>query len=368
MAIQEVFSVVSGGLSHGVAHPRKLDVSVDVDLNSLVGESAGRVHANWYAMAGRGISALAGDVQGLSNLESMPRRVLAELWWERWFLDDALRVKLGKVDTNCEFAFSEVAGDFLNSSMGYSPTIFTLPTFPDPAWSAQVEWRAQELVSARLAVADGAGQEGVKTGAHGPSTLLGSPADLFLVGEVDLAWNSGGGGRIQFGGWRHTGVFARFDGGTEPHATGGFVVLDQTLWREPELQQGTPLPYEGESCALSVGRLVRADQGECVELFVQLGTAAAQLSAIDGHLGAGLLWSEFVEGQALGLGASRAELSDATGAGFGDAHETVIELTWRWDLNDSVTIQPDLQYIMNPGGVRSTRDAIVVGCRATWRL
>lgn len=368
MAIQDLFSVVSGGLRHDVAQPRKLDVSVSVDLDQLLGRPAGRVHANWYAMAGRGISADVGDLQGISNIEAEPSRVLAELWWERWFLDESLRIKLGKMDINCEYAASDVSMDFLNSSMGYSPTLFSLPTFPNPAWSAHVEWRARELVSVRVAAADGAGQEGVKTGTHGASTFLGPPSDLFLVGEIDLAWGSSGGGRIGLGGWRHTGVFDRFDGGTEAHATGSFVVLDQTLWREPGEVGSGQAGYESESCAPSIGRLVRADEGQRVELYVQLGTAAAQLSAVDRHVGAGLLWSDFIEGQALGLGVSRAELSDAPGAGFGDDHETVVECLWRVDVNDSLTIQPDVQYVINPGGVRSTGDALVIGCRTTWRF
>ena len=46
----------------------------------------------------------------------------------------------------------------------------------------------------------------------------------------------------------------------------------------------------------------------------------------------------------------------------GPDHETVIELTYRFDLrNGALFIQPDLQYIIQPGGTSHIKNALVLG-------
>ncbi len=46
-----------------------------------------------------------------------------------------------------------------------------------------------------------------------------------------------------------------------------------------------------------------------------------------------------------------------------DARETTLELTWRLPVADWLTLQPDLQYVINPGFDASLDDAFVVGLR-----
>jgi porin len=41
----------------------------------------------------------------------------------------------------------------------------------------------------------------------------------------------------------------------------------------------------------------------------------------------------------------------------------VIEVTYRRALLPWLTVQPDIQYILNPGADRSLRDAVVFGLR-----
>jgi porin len=46
----------------------------------------------------------------------------------------------------------------------------------------------------------------------------------------------------------------------------------------------------------------------------------------------------------------------------GQDYETVIELTYRFDLrNGALFIQPDLQYIIQPGGTSHIENALVLG-------
>ena len=74
----------------------------------------------------------AGPAQGFSNIDAPSRTTLYEAWMEQRLFSDRLRVKAGKIDANSEFAAVPTAGDFLNSSMGFSPTIVGFPSYPLP--------------------------------------------------------------------------------------------------------------------------------------------------------------------------------------------------------------------------------------------
>ncbi|MEA2714557.1 MAG: hypothetical protein QOK27_2518, partial [Gemmatimonadales bacterium] len=43
--------------------------------------------------------------------------------------------------------------------------------------------------------------------------------------------------------------------------------------------------------------------------------------------------------------------------------ETTMELTYLAQLGSWLSVQPDLQYVIHPGGTRSTRNAVVLGLR-----
>ena len=46
-----------------------------------------------------------------------------------------------------------------------------------------------------------------------------------------------------------------------------------------------------------------------------------------------------------------------------DAREVVIETAYNAVLTEWLSVQPDLQYVMNPGGDAKFKNAIVVGLR-----
>ena len=69
--------------------------------------------------------------------------------------------------------------------------------------------------------------------------------------------------------------------------------------------------------------------------------------------------------QSFGIAAAWARTSSALRASEDgvDDYETAVELTWRATVTDWLTLQPDIQYIINPGSQRSVRNALLVGLR-----
>ncbi|MEM1356058.1 MAG: carbohydrate porin [Planctomycetota bacterium] len=335
--IVDVSRNFAGGLHDAGTFRHLFDFSVLVDLETLAGVEGATILIDFQTQEGQDGSAETGDLQAYSNIDADDFTVLYELWYEQVFADGQLRLKIGKIDVNADFAFVEYGGEFINSSAGFSPTILSMPTYPDPALGvlAFVE-PGDGSFFAGAGVFDGATQQGKPTGGRGFGTLFDNPADLFLIAEAGARWTLGDlalPGRVGVGAWHHSGSFARFDGGVEDGTAGFYLVLDQMMYRENPADEAD-------------------EQG--VGLFAQYGWADADVSAIEHHLGLGAQWVGPIPGRdddVAGLMASAVLLSDEPGAGLTGDAETAIELFYKVQITPRLSVKPDLQYILDPGGV-----------------
>lgn len=327
----------------GSAFRHLLDVAVTLDTEALFGLEGGTVGMLFQNQNGPDASVEdTGDLQVFSNIDADGRTQLAELWYEQRLADDQLRITVGKIDANALFAFVENGAEFIHSSPGWSPTIVGFPSYPDPAMSVSVFYEPSDAVYLGVGLFDGALNEGVSTGSRGPSTFFHDPADLFIIGEAGTRWSTGDGrgGRLGLGVWHHHGTFEKFDGGTEDGTSGFYLVFDQALWQKDE------------------------DRG--VSMFAQYGYADEQVSEIHQHAGVGFTATGLIANRhddVLGLMASMAHLSDEAGAGFTEDYELAIELFYKAQINGNISIKPDLQYIIHPGGDAALKDALVATLR-----
>lgn len=335
-----------GGLmTRNEVYRHLLNVNLTLDTQKLIGWEGGTFFTSFQQHSGRnGAERLTGDLQGFDNIDAEEFSQVSELWYEQRFLQNLLRVKIGKVDANSEFAYVEHGAEFLNSSMGYSPTILGFPSYPDPATSVNVFVEPVEWFYAGVGLYDGATQDASRgrTGNRGPATAWGKPSDWMLLGEMGFRWSlpSDLPGRLGLGGWGHSGRFAYVDeSGQDAGGTQGFyLVADQMVWREnPALKDDT--------------------QG--IGLFGQFGYADEQVSEFSHHIGGGLAWTGAIptrDNDVMGLGASYVSLSPQ--AAFAEDYELAIEGFYKVQFTPWASLKPDVQYIVNPGG-GDAKDAIV---------
>jgi porin len=347
-----------GGLrTRGEAFRHLFDASLTLDTEPQFGLKGGKAFADVQTFNGRnGSELLVGDYQGFSNIDAPGFTALYELWYEQTLLDGKLRVKVGKIDATNEFAFVEHGGKFLASPAGFSPTIVGFPTYPDPATGAVVFVSPVESFYVGAGVFDGATQAGRPTGTRGPATLFGDPADLFLIAEAGAKWSLAGGraGRLGVGVARHTGTFDVPGGGgrTRDGATSAYLVLDQTLAKEEPGQARDGQAGEG-----------RAADGRGVGAYLQVAATEREASAADLHVGAGVVWTGPIptrDADAVGLMASCVHFgSPARSSGaVADDYELAVELFYKVRVAPGVSVKPDVQYIVNPGGT-GRPDALV---------
>ncbi len=184
-----------------------------------------------------------------SNIDGPSRTMLYELWLDQK-LGDKVRGKIGKMDSTTDFAVVEGAADFLNSSMGYSPTILNFPTYPDPRPGAAIFLGPFKNYS-------------LKTGVF---QSLGS--GTFSIMEPSRTWSTKNDlpGRLSVGYWRRDGSVPRFDGSSVSSTQGAYSVLEQSLWHH------TLTGHDGE---------------RVVSSFLQLGSGDSHVNAMTTHVGGG---------------------------------------------------------------------------------
>lgn len=233
------------------------------------------------------------------------------------------------MDANAEFAYLDSASEFLSSSAGYSTTILDLPTYPYPRLSLNLFAYA----ATNYYVGGGIYGESAEDGGS-----FGHPFGIFEVGATKPASATWGAARVALGGWHGSATFDRFDGGEQHGASGAYAVAEQQVWREE--------PKDSEN-----------RQG--LSWFAQYGYGDHAVSEVSHHAAIGWRYAGLLPGRdddATGLRYSHARLSRAAGSPH-KHDESGLEWYYRAQVTPCFSIQPDLQWIKNPGG--NSGDALV---------
>ena len=310
-------------------------VELTFDLEKTVGLTGGRVRVQYQDMGGTNGAYLANAIQGFSNIDAVAFHRFGEVWFEQE-VGERFHVKTGLIDANKEFAFVENGADFINPSMGYSPTIFPLPTYPDPHIGLVVHAHPTEQTYATAGVFNGGPQMGV------PDFRA-----LLWIGESGVNWKGWRGGRVGIGYWRVAGDRAGEDAALEPIVTDGhYLVVDQTLWAD-----------ERDGVARSVAA------------FFQGGWADPRVADTSSHLGAGVVARGLVPGRpddALGVGVTAAGSASLTGLATSNPtarREVNVDTFYRLALTKWVALKPDVQFIRHPGGDVERRPLVAATLR-----
>ena len=346
-----------GGLAVGNAYLDNLDVSLAVDGERAFGVPGLQLFAyGLYNNSARFSEELSGDAMTTSNIDA-PRAVrLYEAWADWTFGASDASMRFGLYDLNSEFDTTEARSLFANSTFGVGhelgqtgrngPSIF-------PSTSLALRMAFKPAADWALLVA---AFDGVPNDPERPSQTrirIGGGDGALLVTELQRY-----GPRLTklaAGAWHYTEHFERIDdtllGSPSPRkdaSSGAYVLADLAVWQDP------------------------LDTDRQVEAFARVGVASAAVNEFDGSAQLGIIVRQPFGGPAdesLGFAVATARTGEtyrhaqrARGAPVEDG-EAVIEVTYRRALLPWLTVQPDIQYILNPGADRSLRSALVFGLR-----
>jgi carbohydrate-selective porin OprB len=313
----------ASALATGGSRPRPVgrglfDASVEMDFERLMGWRGTTVKLQYLKKGGGLGSDCASEAQGFSNIDADDFSGNGEVWVEQQFGSFA-RLKAGRIDANTEFAFVENGAEFINSSMGFTPTISLLPTYPDPHAGIVL----QVTPSARTYVGGGLFNAG-------PAVAVGDFDARFGIGEAGVRWTARGGGRLGVGYWHAGGLAAAEDGTRSRLSTGGgYVVFDQALW-------------SGDARALA--------------MFAQLGASDARFSPVSRHAAVGFTASGFVPSRAqdvIGVAVTGVRFGDTARCDesrLGTLAEMNVGAFYKLQLSPWLALKPDLQFVVHPRG------------------
>lgn len=285
------------------------------DLDKLFGLSNATFFVNHQWVRGGNASSEMGVYQSFSNVDNDAFQKLYEVWFEQTFDEGRIRLKAGQVDANTEFAAVDAAGDFINASMGFSPTIFMLPTYPSPAPSLNVFATPNPHLN-------------LGVGVYGSQTGAARWRQPFLIAQATGSWAAANGldGYLRVGAWKQN---QDTEDGLTMAASGRYVVVEQALWQTASGAEGS-------------GQL---------RAFGQFGFTNTFTDAADRHIGGGLIWNGLSRRRsedAIGFGATYARMG--TGSDFVGGSELAVGPFMRLKVAPWLFVTPDVQYVRRPGG------------------
>ncbi|MBN2106204.1 MAG: carbohydrate porin [Deltaproteobacteria bacterium] len=345
--LQDIFWNTRGGINthDSGEYPRLFGLYVELDTAKAGLWENGTFFLGLEHISGRNPSETqTGDWQWLSWLSSYERRnQVSEFWYKHTFFDEKLWIKLGKMESNYDFNYMEYSLEFLNSSAMFNPTLIALPTYPDQDWGAVIGVNPAQWFSCNFGV-----YQGKINGSRSVGNTLDDLRGPMLIVEPSFKYDLGGlPGKVNVGAWWNGRRFDAYHKHPTTHeyhgkAYGFYGFVQQLLWKENP---------DAEDCSQGIG------------VFAEYGWAAKDRSEIEDFAGGGLRWQGAIPGRdddVMGLGAFTMYFSDQ--AGFADHSETALELFYKIQLTGWMALQPDVQYITNPGG-DGNRNAVAVGGR-----
>ncbi len=358
---------LDGGTSthnHQGRHTGSYDLEIGADLQQLLGIEGGTFFVHTEGSWSRSdIDATSvGSVFGV-NADAAGRRAMdvTEVWYEHALLDDTLRIRLGKMDITggfecrgCPVSFdgslyaNDETGQFLNSALVNNPTI----PFPTYGLGAVVYWNPIEWWYASVGAID-AQADARETGFN---TAFKRQDYFFFVFE--------------------TGIAPLLDSANGP-MPGTYRV---GFWNDPQPKANTDNGDAGKNYRDDIGAYLSFDQmfskenddpedSQGLGSFFRYGYANSEKNDIAGFWSFGLQCQGLLEGRdddVLGLGYANGIFSNNASTTYTDDNEDVLEVYYNAQVTPWLNISPMVQYVADPGGNDTAKDATLFALRAQW--
>jgi len=342
----ETWVNTTGGIDTGSEYVSVLDLTMDASLGS------GTLFLwGFYSNSSDLSGSLVGDIQAVSSIDNSEVFRVLEAWYSYDFSDDTASIKAGLVDLNSEFDAIEPASLFVNGSHGigadFSQTGENGPSlYPTTAPAVVVEFAPWVNWFLRFGAFDA-----IPNDPDNPDRMKLSLGDgALLVGEANYVTDLGL--RVGTGVWGYT---SKFDVNYSPAVSG-------------EREDGNWGAY-----IFASSDLYSTENNNKLSGWIRYGIADnTNINFLKSYLGTGLVYTGLFPARPedeIGFAIASAFIGDeaknaarAAGGAVSNA-ETSIELTYRAQLTDWLAIQPDIQYVLNPGIIGGLSDALVIGVR-----
>jgi porin len=378
----EVLGNVTGGAQRGAAYDGLTQLLLQLDTKRAFGWYGGTLNVSALQIHGNNLSATnLLTLQTASGIEADRATRLWELWYQQKFLEeDRLDIKVGQQSLDQEFMVSQNASYFINTMFGW-PMLPSAdlpgggPAYPLSALGVRLRARPIDSLSFLVGVFNGSpvpnnSFNSVDPQIQNPSgTSFPLNGGVLAIAEMQYTYPSLGtmlyanqaeplARTYKLGVWYDTESFAdqQFDN------TG--------LSLANPASNGIPLGHHGNFGLYAVAdQLIWVDPTESdrtINLFARImGAPQADRNLITFSMNAGLTFHEpFLhrDDDTFGIGMGYTKVSGSAAAlDKGTAFytnsfvptrggETYVEITYQYQATPWWQLQPDIQYVFNPGG------------------
>jgi porin len=358
-----------GGLRADAAFTQEMVFGGTVDLAKAVHWDGASLRVSAAFASGYDLSNAVGNFFTVSQAFVTPGMAFYELYLQQNLFDEKLQVRVGRMSSGDQFATLPAFGQLVSGGLDGNPSsLFSNAPFtssPVATWGATVAFNPTSEFYANSGVFQATSRLG-KAAYRGMDFSIREGDGVLVLQEVgwtptfgaeeasksgksSLPGFAGLTGQFGVGAYYFNFAVPKFSGGTQSNGFGFYAMGQQMVWRS------------------------RADGDRAVSLWGGVVYSPQEEIAIMPVMGfAGAIWQGPIPSRekdalvfAWMIGNFSRDYADSLGNAPRPTYESVFEWTYIVQLNDNLSIQPDLQYIVRPGGSGAVGNALVIGLQFT---
>ena len=384
--LSDVISNAEGGLKQSTAWLAYTDAKLLADLDKFAGWNGLTLYLQYHSELGDKPNATqAGSYMGVDNIETPVNTAqFYQAWLQKSFLKNTWFILIGLYPIDSEFYVTNSSELFINPSLGMAAEVAQSglngpPVFPMGSVGTRIKYVAHDHTSyAQLAILDGV--PGDPNNPYGTQIAINKADGTFAIAEVGYTpFEKGqtleallpedvaqiepatkahekieGINKTAIGAWRYTAPFND--------------LLDTNA-------QGNPIKRSSFGWYALMERTLTAeaqDASQGLAGFLRFGTASSDVHQSDYSVSAGLRYVGLLDGRdtdAAGIAMTSSHPSDKyRSLSNSITDETMLELTYRFQLKLWLSVQPFVQRIFHPGMDSTMPDVSLLGIRTELSL
>ena len=343
-----------GGFRKRIEYAGLLNIYLDFDLEKIFGLKRTKLVVSGFWALGNDLSKSAlGNYFTVADDFNGDYGGLYQLYLKTNFLEERLVLALGRMGIGDDFATVEASGSYVSDAMNPNPDSlgYNIPAFlsnPDAALGARFSVKPAETFYLAGGVYN-ADPESTRISRFTSNIDFTFDDGVILIAEAGFTpdGDEATGNAYKLGVYYDSGEFDHFSKeGEERSGNYGFYALaQQTVYGEPG--------NHDEGLTLWAGATLAPDE---------------DINTFPYFLSGGLLYEGLIPGRGGDVAAFGAAYGGLSSELEGQDFEIVLEWTYACQVFPWLALQPDLQWIINPGGTGDIPDALVAGIQISLNL
>lgn len=364
-----------GGQAQEVGYAHEMLFGATFDMQKLVGWNGASFKISGASNSGTNLSTAIGNVFNTAESYVTPTGMFYEMYYAQKLFDNFLEFRVGRMVVADQFCGLPAFGMQVSGGIDGNPTsLFLNSNFtssPNATWGATVKINPTPIIYAETGVFQATNRLG-KIAYHGLDFSMRGNDGLLMFAETGwsptfgaqpagtthdkdgkksvVPADAGLPGLYKFGGYFSTFPYAGFLGGAQQNTYGFYLLAQQTVWQSAKNASHNFAVWGG---------VTYSPQFQVAEMPV-MGFG-------------GTIWQGLIPGRDQDqflctwmTGSFSSAYADSVAATPGNARptaETVFDVSYIINITPNVFIQPDIQYIIQPNGVGTTPNALVIGAQ-----